>query len=59
MQREIVDIETMYGIIQVKVCNYGKITKQYVEFESAKRAAESFHVTIEQVIRETVKKICQ
>lgn len=59
MQREIIEVETSYGLVQVKCCKYGEILKQYVEFESAKQAAEIYHVTIEQVIQETLKKICQ
>ena len=59
MQRELKPVTTRYGDVVVKCCRYGGIEKHYVEYESAKQAAEQFHVTIQQVIEETLLKICQ
>lgn len=58
MQRSFVDVHTIYGDVQVKVCRYHDIEKHSVEFESAKRAALAHHVSIEQVMRETLSKFC-
>jgi uncharacterized protein (TIGR00299 family) protein len=59
MQRKQISVSTKYGDIFVKECHYDDIIQQYVEFESAKQAAERYHVTIEQVMRETLSKICE
>ncbi|MBC8611523.1 nickel pincer cofactor biosynthesis protein LarC [Massilimaliae timonensis] len=59
MHREVLPVQTRFGQMQVKRCTYQGITKHYVEFEPAKEAAKQHHVTIQQVIEETLSKICQ
>lgn len=58
MHREPRRVKTRYGMADVKHCEYQDIIRNYVEFESAKTLAEENHVTIEQVIRETLSEIC-
>lgn len=59
MNRRFETVETRYGSVIVKVNTYGQICKPTVEFSSAKSAAVSHCVTIEQVITETLAKFWQ
>lgn len=58
MQREFTNIATEYGTVTVKICKYGELAKNYIEFESAKKVALANNVTIDQVMLKTLGKIC-
>lgn len=57
MQRESRIAVTPYGEIQIKRCRYGELVKNTVEYESAKKAAQEHHVSLEEIYRATYRSI--
>jgi pyridinium-3,5-bisthiocarboxylic acid mononucleotide nickel chelatase len=56
LAREIVKVKTRFGQIEVKVGRlHGKIVSRSPEFESCKRAATSFTVSVKEVYREVTQ----
>lgn len=57
MEREAGEVQTCYGLVQVKRCRYGEIHKNTVEFESAKQIAEQKEIPLEEVYRATFEQL--
>ncbi len=55
MERSVKTIDTRYGKIELKVCTFGDIERSYMEFESAKKAAELAGVSIYDIAHELHK----
>ena len=54
MSRKMETVETSFGPIPVKVCRFEDIVKPDVEFSAVSEAAAKNHVSVEQVLSETL-----
>ncbi|MBC8569505.1 nickel pincer cofactor biosynthesis protein LarC [Zongyangia hominis] len=51
MKRDLQDVETKLGNITIKRCEYGEISKETVEYESAKKLADAKNIPLDEVFR--------
>lgn len=57
MEREIIELKTVYGSIRVKRSNFKEIVKYTPEYEDCKSIAERYDMPLREVYREVLKGI--
>lgn len=57
MRREWEQVEIDEGLVRVKVCSYGKIKKQYVEYESAAKLAKKSGRPLDEIYRKAYARL--